>query len=159
MASSARAVVVLLAILTSGLRGQGAVGLEAGVFTAFGDHTSQAGVRVTELSPRGGVDVLLATFPAAFGDGGIPVLLDLDATLPVAVFPGLFIAPRAGAGVLGFTGASSGGGTFSLNVGVGVIGRVAGPVAVRCDVTERRFIQDLSLPFRSFTVGVTWLLR
>jgi len=159
MPPSARAVVALLATLVSPLRGQGAVGLEAGVLTAFGDHTAQAGVRLTELSPRGGVDVLFATFPEAFGDGAIPLLLDLDATLPVAVFPGLFIAPRAGAGVFGATGTSGGGGTFALNVGVGVIGRVAGSVALRCDVTEHRFVQDLSLPFRSFTVGVTWLLR
>jgi hypothetical protein len=30
---------------------------------------------------------------------------------------------------------------------------------LRADVTEHRFIEDLSLPFRSFTMGVTWLLR
>ncbi len=151
--------VALLAVLTPTLRGQAAAGPEAGVLTAFGEHTSQVGLRLTELSPRGGVDVLFATFPEAFGDGGVPLLLDLDATLPVPVFPGLFIAPRAGAGLVGAVGSSGGGGTFSFNVGVGVIGRVAGPMALRCDVTERRFIQDLSLPLRSFTVGVTWLLR
>lgn len=137
----------------------GAAGMEGGVLTAFGDHTSQVGVRLTELSPRGGVDVLLATFPEAFGSGGVPVLLDLDATVPVPVFPGLFIAPRAGVGLVGAVGSSGGAGAFSFNVGLGVVGRVAGPVALRCDVTERRFIQDVSLPVRSFTVGVTWLLR
>ena len=26
-------------------------------------------------------------------------------------------------------------------------------------LTEHRFIQDIAAPFRSFTVGVTWLLR
>jgi hypothetical protein len=135
------------------------VGIEGGVVTAFGAQTSQAGMRLTELSPRGGVDVLFATFPEALGDGGIPLLLDLDATVPVPVFPGLFIAPRAGVGLVGAVGSSGGGGAFSLNVGVGVVGRVAGPIALRCDVSERRFIQDLSLPVRSFTVGVTWLLR
>lgn len=161
MTPHAGVVAVLVAALAPALPAQsGAVGMEGGVLTAFGDHTSQVGVRVTELSPRGGVDVLFATFPEAFGNGGVPVLLDLDATVPVPVFPGLFIAPRAGVGLVGAVGSSGGGvGAFSFNVGLGVVGRVAGPVALRCDVTERRFIQDVSLPVRSFTVGVMWLLR
>ena len=143
----------------STVAGQGAAGVEAGVLTGFGDHTTQVGVRLTEMSPRWGVDVMFATFPEAFGDGGVPLAFDLDATLPVPVFPGLFIAPRAGVGLVGSVGSSSGTGAFSFNLGVGVIGRVAGPVALRADVTEHRFIEDLSLSFRSYTMGVTWLLR
>jgi hypothetical protein len=148
------ALAVLLAPCTAAA--QAVVGPEAGVLTGFGDHTTQVGVRLTELSPRGGVDVLFATFPEAFGSGALPVALDLDATVAVPVFPGLFIAPRVGAGLVGAVGSSGGGGTFTVNL---VIGRVAGPVALRVDVTEHRFIQEISASFRSFTVGVTWLLR
>ena len=151
------ALAVLVAPCTAAA--QAVVGPEAGVLTGFGDHTTQVGVRLTELSPRGGVDVVFATFPEAFGSGAVPVALDLDATVTVPVFPGLFIAPRVGAGLVGAVGSSGGGGTFTVNLGVGVIRRVAGPVALRVDVTEHRFIQEISASFRSFTVGVTWLLR
>jgi len=151
------ALAVLVAPCTAAA--QAVVGPEAGVLTGFGDHTTQVGVRLTELSPHGGVDVLFATFPEAFGSVALPVALDLDATVAVPVFPGLFIAPRVGAGLVGAVGSSGGGGTFTVNLGVGVIGRVAGPVALRVDVTEHRFIQEISASFRSFTVGVTWLLR
>ena len=106
MGRNIRGSLIALAVLVARrtAAAQAAVGPEAGVLTGFGDHTTQVGVRLTELS-------------------------------------------------------SSGGGTFTVNLGVGVIGRVAGPLALRADVTEHRFIRDMPAPFRSFTVGVTWLLR
>jgi hypothetical protein len=161
MGRNIRDSLIALAVLVAPrtVAAQATVGPEAGVLTGFGDHTTQVALRLTELSPRWGADVMFATFPEAFGNGGVPLAFDLDATLPVPVFPGLFIAPRAGVGLVGSVGSSSGTGAFSFNLGVGVIGRVAGPVALRADVTEHRFIEDLSLSFRSYTMGVTWLLR
>ena len=127
---------------------------------AFHGHTSQVEFRFTNLwAERVGADIALAAFPESFGTEALLFLGDLDATRPVRMARGLFLAPRAGVGLASALAATGPGAGLTVNVGAGVIAQVVGRVALRCDFSQRRFLSDLGQPLNSLTVGAAWLRR
>jgi hypothetical protein len=133
--------------------------IEAGLVTALEDASLlHIGIRAAFAKARQvGVDFAVATFPEGVVEGVVLLTPDLDVTVPIPFGESAFLMPRVGASALVGFGSEGGGAIGGYNLGLGVMGAASPRMALRLDLTYRRYmIDEAEAGLLVVSAGIGW---